>query len=119
MGDTDGALREIDEALRRDPYAHEWFWNVRGRIETIVGRYADALGSFHRVKAKLPLTHCFEAVCHVELGQFAEAQACLNGARTATPDVTPAHHLATQPYADAAVLERLMGALRRADGKLG
>jgi hypothetical protein len=108
-------LREIGEALRRDPYANEWFWSVRGSIETIVGRYSDALGSFHRVKAKLPLTKCFEAVCHVELGQFAEAQACLNGARTATPGVTPAHHLATQPYVDPVVSERLMDALRRAD----
>jgi predicted Zn-dependent protease len=78
MGDTDGASREIDEALRRDPYANEWFWGVRGRIETITGRYTDALGSFHRVKTKTAFRpYCFEAVCHVELGQFAEAQACL------------------------------------------
>ena len=115
VGDTDGASREIDEALRRDPYANEWFWGVRGRIETITGKYTDALGSFHHVKTKLPSTHCFEAVCHVELGQFAEAQACLNAARTATPGVTPAHHFASHPYADAAVSERLMDALRRAE----
>ena len=113
MGDTVGALREIEEAQRRDPYAHDWFWNVRGQIETVAGKYAEALRSFHRMKSTPPWAHCYLAICHAELGQIAEARACLQQYRETNPGRAPSDSWRIDPYANVDTKNRLIDALRR------
>jgi tetratricopeptide (TPR) repeat protein len=113
-GDSEGALREIKEALRRDPYANDWFWNVRGNIDTAAGRYTDALASMHRMKSPTPWSYCYRAICHVELGQLAQAQECLERFRLVVTHMTAADFIASRPYA-ATVSRRMVEALRQVE----
>jgi TolB-like protein len=113
-GHAEPALQQIDEALRRDPLAHGWFWDIRGTILAIAGRYREAIDSLRRMKPLAPWSHCYMAICHVELGELAEAKAILEHLRTVCPDRTPEEVLSIEPYADAATWQRLIGALRRA-----
>ena len=71
----DEALTEIDEALRRDPYAADWFWDGKGTILMASGRPRDALASFGRMKYVPPWVLANQVVCHVELEEFSEAVA--------------------------------------------
>jgi len=80
----------------------------------IAGKYRDAIESFHRMKS-LQLSHCYLAICHVELGEIVEAQACLERFRMVSPETTPAQYIAEEPYADAAIVKRMTASLRRAD----
>ena len=114
-GDIEGALREIEEALRRDPYGQDWFWDVRGRLETTAGRYADALGSYHRMKSQSPWSQCYQAICHMELGQVTEAKACLERFRAAIPGAMPADYLADVPFDNSAPAKRLIDAIHRVE----
>jgi adenylate cyclase len=113
-GDTEGALREIKEALCRDPYANDWFWDVLGNIETTAGKYAEALASLHRMKLPTPWSYCRQAICHVQLGQMVEAQKCIEKFRLMLPRTVAADYFTSKPYA-AAVSKRMVDALRRVE----
>lgn len=71
----DEALHAIDEALRRDPYAADWFWDGKGTILMACGRPREALASFERMKYVPPWVLASNVVCHMELENFSEAEA--------------------------------------------
>jgi len=117
MGRLEDAVSEIDEAIRRDPYSYNWFWSMRGSILTNTGRYAEAIESFRRTNYLSPWHECYLAVCYAELGQLAQARACLERFRTVIPVTNPEEYMTMMPYADAAVLQHLIDRLRHiADG---
>ena len=59
-----------------------------------------------------PWSQCYLAICHVELGQIAEAQACLKKFRIVVSAMTPEDVIANEPYDDAATSKRLIDAVR-------
>ena len=116
--DTAGALQLIEQALLRDPYANDWFWNARGNIETTAGKYEDALRSLHRMKTPTPWSQCYRAICYVELGQIAEAQKCLEMFRIALPGMVAADYFSVRPYADATAKKRMVDALTKLEASI-
>ena len=69
------ALSEIDEALRRDPYAADWFWDVKGTILMASGKPREALVSFEKMKYVPQWVFAHQIVCHMELENLTEAAA--------------------------------------------
>src|SRR5262249_24858535 len=96
------------------PYANDWFWNVRGNIETTVGRYEDALASLRRMKLPTPWSYGYQAICHVELGRMTEAGKCIERFRQLLPGIAVTDYFAVRPYASA-ISRRMDDALRRAE----
>jgi len=115
MKRTDLALREIDEALRRDPYSHEWFWDVRGAALTAGDRYLEAIDSFRHVKRPPPWCVCYLAVCHALVGQMAEAKAMLAKFHEMSPGRTLEELMSKEPISDPESAKRLIDAARRTD----
>jgi tetratricopeptide (TPR) repeat protein len=112
LGDVEAGLREIDEALLRDPYANDWFWDVRGSIEVMGGRFADALKSYQHMKTLAPWSRCHQVLCYSELGKFAEARACLEYIDRNWV-VKPEDYVVDRFFLNLAQAERMLEALRR------
>ena len=74
-GRNEEALGDIEEALRRDPYAADWLWDERGMIMMACGRPADAIASYEKMKYVPPWGLAFQAVSYIELGKPREAGA--------------------------------------------
>ena len=75
MARNSEALAAIDAAHRRDPFALDWFWDVRAMTQTGAGLYVEALASWKRMKQMPPWGHAYMAICHVGLNQLSEARA--------------------------------------------
>jgi TolB-like protein len=69
------ALSEIDEALRRDPYAADWFWDVKGTTLMASGKPGEALVSFEKMKYVPQWVFAHQIVCLMELENLMEAVA--------------------------------------------
>jgi TolB-like protein/Flp pilus assembly protein TadD len=113
-GHTEAAVREIDDAIKRDPYSYDWFWSMRGGILTNAGRYEEAIKSFRRAKHLPPWHECYLAICYIELDKQQEAAACLERFAGVVPDTPPEEYFKMMPYADSKELETLLAKLRRA-----
>lgn len=117
MERNEEALARIDEALRRDPYAYDWFWDQRAMILVNVGRYEDSIESFKRMKSfdTVPSrSYCFQAICHIELGQIDSARLAVERCRNGSNGKTPEEILAEEPYGNPETAARLMASLKRA-----
>jgi len=113
----DEALKAIDEALRRDPYAYDWFWDERAMVLAASGNYRSAIESRKKMKAPEtapPLSHCFQAICHIELGQIQEATAALARFRNIANGQEPMALFAAEPFANPETVRRLTASLERA-----
>jgi pentatricopeptide repeat protein len=111
----DDALEMIDMALKRDPYAYDWFWDVRAGGLAAAGRYGEAIECFGRMRSTSeipPLMYCFRAICYGELGQFDAARVAVEQCRASgrSPEVV----FGEETFVDPAVFERLMTSLRSA-----
>jgi TolB-like protein/Tfp pilus assembly protein PilF len=116
VGQSDGAIPEIDEALRRDPYSVDWYGDVRGIVMTAAGKPREAIESFSRMKALAPWSLCYIAICHVELGEIVEAQACLAKYKALNPPISAEEMISNEPFVDKAKIQHFVDALRRAAG---
>jgi TolB-like protein/class 3 adenylate cyclase len=111
----DAALQKIDEALLRDPYAYDWFWDVRAAALALGGKYEEAVECFRRMRSTAqipPLMYCFRAICHAELGDLAAAREAIAQCRRL--DRSPEAVLGEETFDDPAVFERLKASLRKA-----
>jgi TolB-like protein len=115
MGRAEDALREIEEAQRRDPFTQDWFWDVRASIEVTAGRHEDALRSYRRMKVLSPWGQLYHAIGFVELGEVAEAKACLQEFRSKIPGMTPEQYLDIRHYMNPVTVKRLLDAVHRID----
>ena len=115
MKRTHLALQEIDEALRRDPFAHEWFWDVRGAALMCAERYSEAIDSFRHLKRPPPWCICYLAVCHAQVGEMAEAKRMLAKFREISPGRTLEELISKEPIADPETAKRLVDAARRTE----
>jgi tetratricopeptide (TPR) repeat protein len=69
----DDAFSNIEDAIRRDPYAADWHWDVRGTIMMAGGQYHEAVSSYEKSKyvPQWGLAHL--AICFVQLGEAGQA----------------------------------------------
>ena len=105
------ALSVIEAAYRRDPFAHDWYWDVQGLAQTCAGHYAEALASYKRMKNIQSWSHAYMAICHVGLDQMPEARAAAAQFVAHDPRATIAQLLNEDPYTDSALIARLRAAL--------
>jgi tetratricopeptide (TPR) repeat protein len=87
MGDVDGALRQIDEAVARNPTTGELF-ETRGMIRMRQGRWDDAVAEFEKSFSVEPdrswvLVHA--GVANLEAGRPDEAERYFQRCREADP----------------------------------
>lgn len=80
------ALREIDEALRRDPFAVGWYADFRGIILTTAGRYREAIACYAKLETVTSWSLGHLTICHAELGEHAQAIASLTKLRARMPE---------------------------------
>jgi TolB-like protein/Tfp pilus assembly protein PilF len=117
MDRNDEALTMVDEALRRDPYAYDWFWDERAIILANAARFQDAIVSFSRMKSRNavpPRSYCYQAICHIELSQVEAARAALDHCRATGNGKMPEEILADEPFGNPETAGRLMASLKRA-----
>lgn len=69
------AASDVAEALRRDPFASEWLWDVKATIEMASGAPSEALQSYERADYVPQWGVCNQIVCLAQLGRMAEAVA--------------------------------------------
>jgi tetratricopeptide (TPR) repeat protein len=112
-GRGDEAVETIQEALRRDPYGHEWFWDIQGIIFATQGMHRESVDAFRRMSTLPPWSRCYMAASLAKLGEPSEVRAILAPLWT-TKQATSAAELLEQrmPHADPGALRRLTDVLR-------
>ncbi|MEI9417444.1 tetratricopeptide repeat protein [Mesorhizobium sp. Cs1321R2N1] len=86
MGDAEGALRTLDDALLRDPIPPPWHWEIRGLILILLEKYADAIHAFARQTKQFWYIAAYLAICFAKLGRIDEARTELRKALEVVPD---------------------------------
>lgn len=119
VGKYDAALRELEQARRRDPFAVGWFDDVLGIILTNAGRYREGLASFARMSTLHSWSLVYVAICHAELGETAQAGGALARVRSSCfrrPGNSIEDILTEEVvHEDPAVLDRYRSILQRVD----
>lgn len=85
-GDAEGALRNMDDALLRDPIPPPWHWEIRGMAFLVLERYAEAIQAFARQTKQFWYIAAYLAICFARLGRMDEAAAELAKALKVVPD---------------------------------
>ena len=85
---SDEALRKLDDAQRRDPFAVEWYGDFRGIHLTTTGRYRDAVACYEKLDRVTPWSLAYLAVCYAELGETTEARDTLAKLKSHWPEQT-------------------------------
>lgn len=123
VGKYDAALAELEQAQRRDPFAVGWFEDFRGIILTNAGRYREALASFARMPTIQPWSLLYITICHAELGEARQAEACFARIKSSPfysqfPGVTLDDILKEEiVHEDPAIFDRYRAILQRVDGQ--
>ncbi|WP_191057530.1 tetratricopeptide repeat protein [Geminicoccus harenae] len=86
IGKAEAALAMLDELLERDPIPPTWYWEVRGLVLLLLGRYVDALQAYSRQYKQFWYIHGYLAICLVRLGRTEEARSEIEAALSVMPD---------------------------------
>jgi adenylate cyclase len=111
VGQVDKALVIMAEALERDPFGHDWFWDVYCIALVAAGKCREALATFDRIAVRGPWTYAYAAIAHVGLNDIASARSMVDLCRQEFPKLTPDDYLRAEPYTDQAVTDRLVADL--------
>ncbi len=113
-GQVDAALVRMEDVLRRDPFAHNWFWDLYCVALVVSGRYREALAAFEKMVMPPPWTFAFAAIALVNLNDIPAARELASRWREAEKDISPEDYFGNDPYVDRAVPGRLIADLRKA-----
>jgi len=102
LGQLDEALAAIDMALRLDPFGNEWFWDGRGIVLMIAGRFEEAVEAFQHMSQPASWTIAYEAICLAALGRPDAARATIDKFRRIAPSRTARDVAYDEPFKDAA-----------------
>ena len=111
-GRAETALNVLETALQRDPLPPIWFWEVKGSSLFLLGRYAEAVGSYQKAGDQF-FIHAFLAAAYAHLGETQKARAEVEKALTRKHDLTLRLFLGF-PFADQVGLELFMSGFRKA-----
>ncbi len=107
----------IEKAMRLNPCYPVWYLERLGAAYRVVGRYEEAIVQMKRVVTLNPNNvpaHFVLALCSVELGRQAEAQAEAAETLRLNPNFSLELFKQSMPYKDQALLERTVAAARKA-----
>ena len=113
-GNMEQSITRMQDVLKRDPFAHDWFWDVYSLALVVGGRYQDALAAFERLVIPGPWTFVYAAIAQVNIGNIGQAKALVARFKEADPRMSPEDYIRVDPYIDPAVPERLIADLRKA-----
>jgi TolB-like protein len=108
------ALAMIEEVMRRDPYPPPWIRYMQGKILFFTKRFDEALQALDNGSVYTYRAHALMAAAHAILGNLDEARRHVDLMRAAKPDVSLGVFVVTMGFADPAVLDFFLDALRRA-----
>ena len=91
-------LEKVAEAMRLNPYHPNWYWNIHGRCQHMLGHYHEALQSFQRIHQPVFWIHAYIAACHRVLGDEKAAEAARRALYASRPDFDFSQFLPHFPY---------------------
>jgi predicted Zn-dependent protease len=113
-GHIESALAAMQEALKRDPFGHEWYWDVYCIVLVVAQRSAEAITAYDKLVAPAPWSYLYAAIAQVNLGQIDRAHALVSSFRQTNPTITPEQQILMDPYVDKSIADRLIADLRKA-----
>jgi adenylate cyclase len=113
-GQPDVGADLVRQAMRRNPYHPNWYWNVLGRCVHSAGDYQAAIPIFESVTDPQFWTNAYLAACYAAVGNARKAAEHRARTLTARPDFTMTGFKHFFPYRDNADLERFFATLRDA-----
>jgi adenylate cyclase len=111
VGRPEDGLREVELAIRHNPYHPDWYLLGAGRAYYFLGRYEDAIHALERVKTALPeLTtgRLMLAATYVAADRQAQAEAEVASILEDNPTVTLAYVRAMVPFQKEEDMERYL-----------
>ena len=113
-GRVDQALVLMQDVLKRDPFGHDWYWDLYCIALVAMARHSEALAAFEKVSAPAPWSYCYAAIALVNLGETVRARDLLALCRQDYPELSPEDYVRLEPYVDGNVIERLIADLKKA-----
>ncbi|TJX74827.1 MAG: hypothetical protein E5W21_04930 [Mesorhizobium sp.] len=106
LGRHKEALSDLDVCIAHDPLNYDWFWDLRGQVLLVLGRYPEAIASYRNLYSYAFWAYAFLAVCHWRMGDGQLAAHAARQCLAARPDATVSTIL-IDPYRDPKILEDL------------
>ncbi|WP_246682989.1 BTAD domain-containing putative transcriptional regulator [Mesorhizobium sp. B2-1-3A] len=106
LGRHEEALADLDVCIARDPLNYDWFWDLRGQVLLVLGRYPEAIASYRNLNSYAFWAYAFLAVCHLRMGDGHLAAQAARQCLAARPGATVSTIL-IDPYRDPKILEDL------------
>ncbi len=113
-GASDTAIDLMEEASRRNPNLSPWARGVVVVAHVIAERYQAAVDAMERMDSSPELYLRWYAAALGALGRDEDARRAMDRYRARYPKQTVANLMATAPFSDAAVRDRIAGLLRAA-----
>jgi adenylate cyclase len=114
VGETEHALRLLDEAEELDPFLHVWCVEERAAVLYNLARYREAIVATLRLTFQTRRSRLYGAASQMALGDEARARGIIAEAIAAVPDLTANyveyHELYRDPAIKRTLIERLLGA---------
>jgi adenylate cyclase len=110
-GDVDRGLVWIEDALKYDPFGHEWYWDDYCIALVAAGRYEQAIAAYDKMVAPAPWGYAFVAIAKLNLGDMKGAKSFLARFETASK-VSVEDLIRTDPWTPA-VAARLLADLNK------
>jgi adenylate cyclase len=114
MGRTSEALEKLDIAVQRDPFAPDWYWELRAIPLLQEKRYEEFLEGSNHISRHQVWHYPYLAIAYAHLGRIEEAKASAAEVLRLKPDFTAKWIIAMEPYKNPADLEHLLDGLRKA-----
>jgi adenylate cyclase len=108
------ALQVLDVAMRRDPFAATWVWEMRFYALFHLKRYEESIAALRNVATFSFWQFGYLAAAFALAGRLEEARREMAQLLALKPDASCALFRAAEPYADDALLEHLLDGLRKA-----
>lgn len=108
------AVASVKRAMSLNPQHPDWYWQEMGLALYVGGQYTEAINAFNRIANPVEFDHAYLAVCCVALGEIDQAKSHVADLRNMSSRASIRIYEKTQPYKNAADLERFIDALRKA-----
>jgi TolB-like protein len=114
MGRTSEALEKLDIAVQRDPFAPDWYWELRAVPLLQEKRYEEFLEGSKHISRRQVWHYPYQAIAYAHMGRIEEAKAAAAEVLRLKPDFSAKWIVAMEPYKNPADLEHLLDGLRKA-----
>jgi adenylate cyclase len=98
LGRPEEGIEWIKEAMRRNPYHPERYWNHLGRAYFVARNYAEAIEAFSRITNRDHTHHAFLAASYAQLGDDDAAAAAAKDVMRLDPEFSAGRFIETQHY---------------------